>query len=155
MLAVLTVIGLFIVIALPAFNNMTRSAALPGALRQVADEASLAREFAITHRVQAELKITNTWIAVTVLTNGYPVDKWNYLPRGAVVYFPPPTAPLPPANLVTNVFFTPTGATTNLNEVTLCVREGSFENGNYFGTNSNVGTISINNLLGRIQIQRP
>jgi prepilin-type N-terminal cleavage/methylation domain-containing protein len=154
MLAVLVIIGVFVVIALPAFTNLNRSAALPGALRQIANEASLARQYAITHRVQTELKITNTCDAVSVLTNGSPVDKWNYLPVGTVVFFDPAIP-----NLVTNVFFTPTGGTTKLNEVTICVREGSSEivagTNFYFGISSNVGTISINNLLGRILIQRP
>ena len=124
-------------------------------MRQVANEASLARQYAITHRVQTEVRIANTWTAVSVFTNVGPneaqIDKWNYLPGGTVVYY----TNIPSANLVTNVVFTPTGATTNLNQVTFCVREGSFEDGAYFGINSNVGTISINNLLGRILVLRP
>jgi prepilin-type N-terminal cleavage/methylation domain-containing protein len=158
MLAVLVIIGVFVVIALPAFNNLSRSAALPGALRQIANEASMARQYAITHRVQTELRITNTLNAVSIFTNVGPnevqLDKWNYLPVGTIVYFPP-TVPLPIGLVTNSVVFTPTGGTTNLNEVTICVREGSFENNNYFGINSNVGTVSINNLLGRILIQHP
>lgn len=153
-MTVLVIVGILIAFTVPAITNLSRSAALPGALRQISNEAGLARQYAITHRVQTELKITNIWTAVTVLTNGFPVDKWNYLPAGTIVYFPLPPAS-PPANLVTNVFFSPTGGTTYGNEVTICAREGSFENGNYFGTNSNVGTITINSLLGRIAIQRP
>jgi prepilin-type N-terminal cleavage/methylation domain-containing protein len=152
LLTVLVIVGALIAFTVPAITNLSRSTALPGALRQIANEASLARQYAITHRVQAELKITNTYIAVSVLTNGFPVDKWNYLPVGTVVFFDSSNP-----NLVTNVVFTPTGGTTNLNEVSIWVREGSFDTntGMYFGINSNTGTISINNLLGRIKILRP
>ena len=107
--------------------------------------------------MQTELRVTNSFDAVSIFTNVGPheaqLDKWNYLPAGTIVYFP--TAVPAPVGLVTNVVFTPTGGTTNLNEVSLCAREGSFENGVYFGINSNFGTISVNNQLGRIKIQRP
>ena len=158
LLTVLVIVGILIAVSLPAITNLSRSAALPGALRQISNEASLARQYAITHRVQTELRITNSFDAVSVFTNVGPneaqLDKWNYLPAGTIVYFP--TALPTPIGLVTNnVVFTPTGGTTNLNEVSILVREGSFENGVYFGINSNFGTISINNLLGRIKILRP
>lgn len=150
------IVGILIAFSVPAITNLSRSTALPGALRQVYNEASLARQYAITHRVQTELMVNSTFTAVTVtnLTTGGPLDKWNYLPMGTIIYLPPSFGS-PSFNVVTNVVFTPTGGTTNLNEVTICAREGSFENGNYFGTNSNCGTISINNLLGRIEILRP
>jgi Tfp pilus assembly protein FimT len=146
------IVGALIAFSVPAITNLSRSVALPGALRQISNEASLARQYAITHRVQTELRITNSWNAVTVFTNVGPnavqLDKWNYLPAGTFVdtTFP---------NAVSSVIFTPTGGTTNLNEVTICAREGSFENNTIFGTNANCGTISINNLLGRIKILRP
>lgn len=161
MLAVLVIIGVFVVIALPAFTNLGRTAALPGALRQIANEASLARQYAITHRVQTELRFTNSLDAVTIFTNVGPnevqLDKWNYLPVGTIVYFPPNTVPIPIGLVTNSVVFTPTGGTTNLNEVTICVREGSFDTNSatYFGISSNVGTVSINNLLGRILTQHP
>lgn len=152
LLTVLVIVGIVIAFSIPAITHLSRSTALPGALRQISNEAGLARQYAITHRVQTELKITNTCIAVSVLTNGFPVDKWNYLPAGTVVFFDP-TNP----NLATNAFFTPTGGTTYGNEMTICVREGSFDTNTstYFGTNSNFGTVTINNLLGRIKISRP
>jgi prepilin-type N-terminal cleavage/methylation domain-containing protein len=156
MLAVLVIISVFIVVALPAFNNLSRSAALPGALRQVANEVSLARQYAITHRVQTELMVNTNLAAVSIsnLTAGVQIDKWNYLPMGTIVFLDPNSV-----SCVSTVVFTQTGATTNLNGVTICVREGSYETvgltNAYFGINSNVGTISINNLLGRILVQRP
>ena len=160
MLAVLVIVGAFVVVALPAFTSLGRSAALPGALRQIDNELSLARQFAITHRVQTEMRFTNSLNAVSIFTNVGPneiqVDKWNYLPLGTIAYFPP--SAVPPVTVVTNlVVFTPTGGTTNVNGVSICVREGSFDtNGyTYFGINSNCGTVSIDNLLGRISIQRP
>ena len=150
----LVIVGALIAFSLPAITNLSRSAALPGALRQVYNEASLARQYAITHRVQTELIVSNSLSAVTVsnLSAGVLLDKWNYLPVGTIVYFDPTVFN---TVCVTNLVFTPTGGTTNLNEVSICVREGSFENNVYFGINSNMGTITINNLMGRIAIQRP
>ena len=156
----LVIVGILIAFSLPAITNLSRSAALPGALRQVYNEASLARQYAIAHRVQTELRITNSFDAVSIFTNVGPneaqLDKWNYLPAGTIVFLPPFSG-LPSFNVVTNLVFTPTGGTTNINEVSILVREGSFDTNTsaYFGTNSNFGTISINNLLGRIKILRP
>jgi len=163
LLTVLVIAGILIAFSIPAITSLSRSTALPGALRQIYNEASLARQYAITHRVQTELRITNSLDAVSIFTNVGPneaqLDKWNYLPVGTIVYFPPTSvSPSPPVGLVTNnVVFTPTGGTTNLNEMTICVREGSFDTNTstYFGTNSNFGTVTINNLLGRIKISRP
>ena len=150
----LVIVGALIALTVPAITNLSRSTALPGALRQIANEASLARQYAITHRVQTEVRVSSNFTAVTVFTNVGPhevqLDKWNYLPMGTIVFLDPNSA-----NSATNVVFTPTGGTTNLNEVTICAREGSFENGNYFGINSNTGTVTINNLLGRIKVLRP
>jgi prepilin-type N-terminal cleavage/methylation domain-containing protein len=151
MLTVLVIVGILIGFSVPAITHLSRSTALPGALRQIANEASLARQYAITHRVQAELRITNTQIAVSVFTNGFPVDKWNYLPAGTFV----------DTSSVSSVSFTPTGGTTYGNEVSICAREGTLETNianntfTIYGVNSNMGTISINNLLGRIKISRP
>ncbi len=148
--------GILIALSIPAITSLSRSLALPGALRQIYNEASLARQYAITHRVQTELRITNSFDAVSIFTNVGPneaqLDKWNYLPVGTIVFLDPTSA-----NSVTNVVFTPTGGTTNLNEVTVCAREGSFDTNTstYFGINSNTGTVTINNLLGRIKIFRP
>ncbi len=154
LLTVLVIVGALIALTVPAITNLSRSAALPGALREIANEAELARQYAITHRVQTELIVSNNFNAVTVsnLSAGVLLDKWNFLPAGTIVYFDPTVLN---TVCVTNVVFTPTGGTTNLNEVTICAREGSFENNVYFGINSNAGTITINNLLGRIVIQRP
>jgi len=150
-MAVLVIIGILVVASLPAITHLGRSTALPGALRQIANEASLARQFAITHRVPTELRVTNAQIAVSVFTNGFQVDKWNYLPNGTFV----------DTSSVNSVVFTPTGGTAYPNDVFICAREGTLEiniannSTNIFGTNSNAGTITINNLLGRIAILRP
>jgi prepilin-type N-terminal cleavage/methylation domain-containing protein len=159
LLAVLVIVGLVIGFTIPAITNLSRSTALPGAIRLVANEASLARQYAITHRVNAELRVANSWDAISVFiytnvsSSPLPVpvqiDKWNYLPAGTIVY----------SNSVRSLFFTPTGGTTSNSEVTLCVREGSFDTNFafplYYGINSNCGTVTINNLVGRIAILRP
>ncbi|MGD0059347.1 MAG: GspH/FimT family pseudopilin [Verrucomicrobiia bacterium] len=154
-LTVLVIAGILIALSIPAITHLSRSLALPGALRQIYNEASLARQYAITHRVQTELRITNSFDAVSIFTNVGPheaqLDKWNYLPAGTFV----------DTSSVMSVVFTPTGGTTNLNEVTICAREGSLETNivnntfTIYGVNSNTGTVTINNLLGRIKILRP
>jgi len=158
---VLVIAGIVIAFTIPAITNLSRSTALPGAIRQVANEASLARQYAITHRVQAAVLVNTNMTAVTVSTNGVLLDKWNYLPAGTIVYFNPPFPPFLSGAVGTNlVAFTPTGGTTYQNEIGICVREGAYENigggtNTYYGITSNSGTIMINNLLGRIAIQRP
>src|SRR5437867_4148756 len=104
LLTVIVIIGILLAVALPVMTHLSRSSGLQSAVRQVSNSAGLARQFAITHRVQTELRIqSNTWDAVTVLTNNYPIDKWNYFPPGVTVE---------PATSATNVIFKPTGGTT-------------------------------------------
>src|SRR5206468_3598617 len=124
--------------------HLSRSNALNSAARQVSNASSLARQYAITHRVSTELRITNSWDGVTVLTNGVQIDKWNFFPPGVIV----------DSNLTldTTILFKPTGGTTNLTEARIVIREGSYAGNAMFGTNSNVATVTVNQVLGRVTV---
>lgn len=152
MLTVIVIIGIIIAMGIPVMNSLTRSTGLQGGLRQVSNLASLARQFAITHRVQTTLVVTNTYNAVAVFTNwpGAPVqiDKWSLLPIGVIIDPNSPTA---------SVTFKPTGGTVASGGGTIVVREGVYDTATSkaVATNANVGTVVIDSLLGRITVVRP
>lgn len=152
MLVVLVIIGIIIGMAVPVMTSLTRSTGLQGGLRQVSNMASLARQFAITHRVRTTIKVeTNTFTAIAAFTNGIPNDiqigKWEYLPIGVII----------DTNSALGVTFKPTGGTTDNANKAIIVREGIYDTNSLtmLATNSNLGTITIDGLLGRVSVTRP
>ena len=150
MIAVIVIIGIIVAVGIPAMSGLTRAAGLQGGVRQIANAAALTRQFAITHRMVAELRITQAGFGVfTNGTPGAPVDKWNNLPVGVVV---------DPTNSSTmSITFKPTGGILANSDQHVVVREGST---NYVSgvltlvaTNSNVSTITFNAILGRVSYQ--
>ena len=153
MLTVIVIVAILIATAVPVLTHLSRAGGLNSAVRQVSNSAALARQYAITHRTQVELRITNTWDAVSVYTNVGPtaaqLDKWNYFPPGIIV---------DPGASTNSVIFTPTGGTTADREMRIVVREGSIVPGTpttLFGVTSNRAVIAINHILGKISINRP
>jgi prepilin-type N-terminal cleavage/methylation domain-containing protein len=151
LLTVIVIIGIIIGMAVPVMTSLTRSTGLQGGLRQISNLASLARQFAITHRVQTELRVTNTYNAVAVFTNGpggsVQIDKWDALPIGVIV---DPVSPL-------SIKFKSTGGTVGGGNGTIVVREGVYDiaSSQAVSTNGNLGTINIDGMIGRITVTRP
>ena len=143
MIAVLVIIGIVIAIGIPAMSGLTRSAGVQGGVRQFSNTAELARQFAITHRIQTEVRTTTN--AVGVFINGTQVGKWDNLPGGVIII---PVAPAP-----LNFFFKPTGGLVSAVDLTFVVREGVTNGTSLVGLNSNVSTIVISSILGRVAIQ--
>jgi prepilin-type N-terminal cleavage/methylation domain-containing protein len=146
LLTVIVIMGIIIGIGIPVMNSLTRSTGLQGGLRQVSNTANLARQFAVTHRIRTELRVTNTYNAICVFTNNWPVDKWNLLPVGIAI---------DPASTGTTITFKPTG---EAEDKFIIVREGIYDTNpppHMVATNSNVGTVSVSALLGKVRIQTP
>jgi len=147
MIAVIVIIGIIIGIGIPAMSTLTRAAGLQGGVRQVMNAAQLARQFAITHRTPTELRIKAT--SFSVFTNStYQVEKWTYLPVGVVVQLPFPPTPL-------SITFKPTGSLGNVPDQFIVVREGTTNaiSVSLVATNSNISTVTVNAVLGRISTQ--
>ncbi len=147
MLTVVVIVGIILAIGIPLMNNMSRATALQGAAREVSNALQLARQFAITHRTKTEVHIdTTTYNAIFVATNNYPIDKKRYLPVGAIIG---PGSDTP-------IIFKPTGDLVSAAVQRIIVREGIYNtNGTptWVGLNSNLVTIAVNPLLGKITIQ--
>jgi len=149
MIAVIVIIGIVVAIGIPAMSGLTRAAGLQGGARQLANAAALTRQFAITHRTVAELRISQAGFGV--YTNSTPVDKWTNLPIGVVV---------DNGGGFTSIWFKPTGgledsAGRSINyDQSIVVREGATNNaGAVVATNSNFSTITFNAILGRVSYQ--
>src|SRR5437016_12609708 len=86
LLTVIVIIGILLGVALPVMTRLSKSSGLQSAIRQVSNSTSLARQFAITHRVQTQLVLSNTLDAVSVFTNPGPnavqIAKWEFFPPG-------------------------------------------------------------------------
>jgi len=149
MIAVIVIIGIVVAIGIPAMSGLTRAAGLQGGARQISNAAALTRQFAITHRTVAELRISQAGFGV--YTNNTPVDKWTNLPIGVVV---------DNGGGFTSIWFKPTGGLEDntgrsINyDQSIVVREGATNNaGAVVATNSNFSTITFNAILGRVSYQ--
>jgi len=145
MIAVIVIIGIVVAIGIPAMSGLTRAAGLQGGVRQIANAAALTRQFAITHRMVAELRITQAGFGVfTNGTPGAPVDKWTNLPIGVVV-----------DNFgLTSILFKPTGGILANSDQYIVVREGATNNvATLVATNSNMTTVTVSAVLGRVTYQ--
>jgi Tfp pilus assembly protein FimT len=145
-LTVIVIIGILLAVGIPALTGLSKSTGVQAGVRQFANSLDLARQYAITHRMQAELRVTNTWNAFTIMTNNFPLDKWNYLPVGVVI---------DSGLSATNVVFGPTGGTTAGSNVVFVIREGTYVAGTLVGISSNFATITVNPILGRATVTRP
>lgn len=144
MLTVIVIIGLIIGIGIPVMNNLTRSTGLKGATRQLSNTLHLARQYAITHRVRTDVKVGSAWNSIAVYTNGAPLDKSIFFPNGVVCY----GTNTPPA-----VTFKPTGDAAA--QTAFVIREGIYDTngvGTWIGMNSNITTVTVYPVLGRIKI---
>jgi prepilin-type N-terminal cleavage/methylation domain-containing protein len=103
LLSVLVIIAIVLSIALPAVTNLTKANALNAAAREVSNTLSLARQYAITHRIKTRVvfpfsqttvsSLAPAYLSYAVMTNNTSVDprtnwmyvtKWEQLPIGAV-----------------------------------------------------------------------
>ncbi|HXI84779.1 MAG TPA: prepilin-type N-terminal cleavage/methylation domain-containing protein [Verrucomicrobiae bacterium] len=142
MIAVLVIIGIVIAIGIPAMSGLTRSAGVQGGTRQVSNTAQLARQFAITHRTQTELRMSRG--AVAVFANNIQVDKWNNLPAGVLI----------DPNSAGSIVFKPNGSLVSPVDQIIIVREGVTNTAvSIVGTNSNISTVMVSSVLGRVAIQ--
>jgi prepilin-type N-terminal cleavage/methylation domain-containing protein len=140
MIAVIVIIGIIVAVGIPAMSGLTRSAGLQGGVRQIGNAAALTRQFAITHRTVAELRIMQT--GFSVFTNNVPVDKWNNLPIGVVV---------DNGGVTTSILFKPTGGLVAKIDQYIVVREGVTNSfAALVATNSNMSTVTVNAVLGRV-----
>ncbi len=148
MLTVVVIVGIILAIGIPLMNNMSRATALQGALRDASNTLQLARQFAITHRMQTEVVVTNTYNAICVMTNNWPVDKWKPMPVGVTI---------DKNSTAVRIAFRPTGDLTPANDKKIVIREGTYDpnSSSYVATNKNVGTITVSALLGKVTIQTP
>lgn len=201
MLVVIVIIGILIGLSVPAVTTLMKSGGVSAASRHVSSTLSLARQYAITHRVYARVVFPYTtpvsqqdmrYRTYAVVTNrdntvaagwGY-VTKWEYLPPGAVflnkanmlgpgtgalddsssciseaIPFPSASSPL---TMLAYIEFNPTGASTT--PAVLAIGEGFTSGGaltltgSKTGTNTlaaNLTTVSVDSLVGRIQVARP
>ena len=139
MIAVIVIIGIIVAVGIPAMSGLTRSAGLQGGVRQIGNAAALTRQFAITHRTVAELRIMQT--GFSVFTNNVPVDKWNNLPIGVVV----------DNGGFTSILFKPTGGLVAKSDQYIVVREGVTNSfAALVATNSNMSTVTVSAVLGRV-----
>jgi prepilin-type N-terminal cleavage/methylation domain-containing protein len=146
MIAVIVIIGIIVAVGIPAMTSLTRAAGLQGGVRQIMNAAQLTRQFAITHRTPAELRIQTT--SFSVFTNSIQIDKWTFLPVGVVVDFSKSSAS------VNSIVFMPTGALSpNASDQFIAVREGTTNNATLVALNSNMSTVTVNAILGRISVQ--
>jgi len=196
MLLVVVIIGIILAVGLPAFMRISKSSGLSTSTRQVVNELSLARQYAITKRTNtrvvfgynqtktnnAALAPTNLWYqAFTVMSsnrtiNGFAawqyLGKWEYVQVGTIISnagtISSPYAQVPyPTNFTsavtptvnnsatfTYIEFNPTGAA--VSPATLLLNEGFVSNsGTPTGTSANTSTISVDNLVGHIAVNRP
>jgi prepilin-type N-terminal cleavage/methylation domain-containing protein len=157
MLTVIVIVGIITSIAIPSITGLIRGQNLSTSLRQLANHASLARQYAITHRTKTELRIAPDFTAFGVFTNGAPVGKWEYLPKGVVVsrYADPPGNTF---RSDLHLVFTPTGAITSQYEGVIHVVEGHYDATTnvltFHGTN-NYGDVRVNQMIGKVKIVRP
>jgi hypothetical protein len=101
LISVLVILAILLSIALPALTNLSKASAINAAAREVSNTLSLARQFAITHRVAARVvfpysatvisSLAPAYLSYAVMTNdaNYAgtwtyVTKWEQLPTGAV-----------------------------------------------------------------------
>ena len=143
MIAVIAIIAIIIAIGLPAMTSLTRAQGLQGGVRQVSNAAQLARQFAITHRTQAELRI-QTATTFCVYTNGVQVDKVSNLPIGVVI---------DPNGSANSIFFKPTGDLVSSVDQLIIVREGTTNAASLVATNSNMSTVLVSSILGKATIE--
>ena len=105
MLAVLVIMGILIIFAIPAVERLLKSGGLSAAAREVSNTLGLARQYAVTHRTNARVIFafnnnsnpgttalsSNLWyIAYTVVVSD-PTNsawdytgKWDFLPGGSI-----------------------------------------------------------------------
>jgi len=188
MLTVIVIIGIVVGLSIPAVENLMKSGGLNAAARQVTNTLNLARQYAITHRVNACVVFPYSgttpvssqapnYLSYAVLTNnpnigpnswGY-VGKWESLPIGVVFIkntavlgaldsLPTISAPFPsglgPSVSLAYIGFTPTGAA--LQTATLTYQEGLINGlGAPQTTSANAATNTVDNIIGRIQLNRP
>jgi Tfp pilus assembly protein FimT len=146
MLTVMVIIGIIIAVAVPVMNSFSRAAGLQGAVREVSNTLQLARQFAITHRVRTEVTVTNTYNAICVRTNNWPVDKWKFLPAGAAF-----------SNVPVNITFKPTGDLTAPNDQKIYIYEGVYDTNlnKLVATTKNAATVTVSSVLGKVTVQTP
>jgi len=89
LLAVMAIMGIMMGITVVAFMNFGRHAAMKGAVLNVRTSLSLARQYAITHRVKTKFEFGNTNNPMNVRTGWYSitatntvVDPTNFLTEG-------------------------------------------------------------------------
>jgi prepilin-type N-terminal cleavage/methylation domain-containing protein len=149
MIAVIAIVAIIVAVGIPAMSGLTRAQGLQGGVRQISNAAELARQFAITHRMQAELRIqTPNYTAFSVFTNNWQMDKWSNLPIGVVV---DPT--LSQLSSPSSIFFKPTGNLVSVSDQIIVVRAGIYTNGALVGTSGNMSTVLVSSVLGRVTIQ--
>jgi len=194
LLAVIAIMGLIFAVGIPAFYKFSQSAGLSAGASQLVGTLSLARQYAITHREHtyvvfpykntSQFSNMNKWyLSYTVISSNRTtgldyVNKWEYLPRGAIflnlipggpggkgfdldnlVYIGHRTFSLPNGSFDLAYFeFTPTGAapyrgvgTTNV----VTIAEGYTDNDKPYRTSSNYVNVVIESLTGRIRTERP
>jgi prepilin-type N-terminal cleavage/methylation domain-containing protein len=146
MLTVVVIVGIILAIGIPMMNSMSRATALQGAVRDVSNTLQLARQFAITHRTKTEVVVTNTYNAICVFTNNWPVDKWKPMPVGVTI---------DKGFTDEKIEFRPTGDLTS-GAKKIVVREGTYNTNtsSYAAINSNVVTITVS-VLGIVRTSTP
>lgn len=100
MISVLVIMAIILSIAIPTVTNLTKANALNAAAREVSNTLSLARQYAITHRIRTRVvfpysattvsSLAPAYLSYAVMTNNVNagtwayVTKWEHLPTGAV-----------------------------------------------------------------------
>ena len=181
LLVVIVIIGLLVAVTIPAISNLVRSGGVGAGTRGISGTLNLARQYAITHRTITRVvfpyrtspsnNLAPWYQSYSVVDMGPPVNyltKWEIVPNGTILTpnsvdsLPTANFPFPSTNAANGslayIEFKPTGAASQAGTIT--ITEG-FMTGvaptytSKGGTNSDFATISADNLVGRIAVNRP
>jgi len=109
LLAVLAIIGIIMIVGIPAMHNFSRSSALGAATRQFADSISLARTHALVNNVDVFVIVGNNITNAAFATN-YIYSSYGVAVSAVTNYALTGVDPLSQITYIDQIRFLPTGA---------------------------------------------
>lgn len=149
MLVVIAMMAIIMGFGIAMFTGAFKSSAVSASSRQMYTTLSLARQYAITQRTYVGVVISNdpsarvyAYAVVTNLASPQLFGRWEYLPMGATF-----TNDIPGVGAATSdtIWFRPSGSA--LQNYRLNITDGQ--------TVYNYSSITVEQLLGNIRIQKP